>query len=107
MQDQAVDILKQLGFSSYEAKAYIGLLEHQPVGAYELAKRTQIPTSKIYETINKLLNRDVILIFRSRPDRYRRSIVLKLMRQPRFDSAAEVGWVNRSQPKLRFEPEAD
>ncbi len=66
MQDQAVDILKQLGFSSYEAKAYIGLLEHQPVGAYELAKRTQIPTSKIYETINKLLNRDVIQF--SEPD---------------------------------------
>lgn len=60
MQDQAVDILKQLGFSGYEAKAYIGMLESQPVGAYELAKRTQIPTSKIYETINKLLNRDVI-----------------------------------------------
>lgn len=60
MQEQAVDLLKQLGFSSYEARAYIGLLECQPVGAYELAKKTQIPSSKIYETVTKLLNREII-----------------------------------------------
>ena len=36
--------MQELGFSGYEAKAYIGILEGQPVGAYELAKRCGVPT---------------------------------------------------------------
>ena len=59
MHDQAIDLMQQLGFGAYEAKAYIGIIEHQPVGAYELAKRSGVPSSKIYETINKLLNKEV------------------------------------------------
>ncbi len=60
MHDQATQLLQDLGFSGYEAKAYIGMLAGQPVGAYELAKRSSVPTSKIYETLNKLLKRDVV-----------------------------------------------
>jgi sugar-specific transcriptional regulator TrmB len=60
MQDQALQLMQDLGFSSYEAKAYMGILKGQPVGAYELAKRSSIPTSKIYETLNKLLNKEVV-----------------------------------------------
>lgn len=60
MNQQAIELLSQLGFSSYEAKAYIGILAGQPVGAYELAKRSGVPTSKIYETMTKLLNREVV-----------------------------------------------
>lgn len=60
MLKEAIELLNQLGFSSYEAKAYIGMLGKQPIGAYELAKRSGIPTSKIYETMNKLLRRDVV-----------------------------------------------
>lgn len=60
MLDDTVNLLQQLGFTSYEAKAYIGVLASQPVGAYELAKKSNIPSSKIYETVNKLLKRGVI-----------------------------------------------
>ena len=60
MLDQAIHLMQELGFSGYEAKAYIGTLEGQPVGAYELAKRSNVPTSKIYETLNKLLSKEVI-----------------------------------------------
>ena len=60
MQDHALQLMQELGFSSYEAKAYMGILKGQPVGAYELAKRSSVPTSKIYETLNKLLNKQVV-----------------------------------------------
>jgi sugar-specific transcriptional regulator TrmB len=56
----AVDKLKQVGFSEYEAKAYIALLRENPLTAYEIAKNSEIPTSKIYEVIRKLENRRTI-----------------------------------------------
>ncbi|MEW6600135.1 MAG: helix-turn-helix domain-containing protein [Nitrospirota bacterium] len=52
--------LSKLGFSEYEAKAYITLLKENPLTAYEIAKYSGIPTSKIYEVIKKLENKHTI-----------------------------------------------
>ncbi|MBN2445073.1 MAG: TrmB family transcriptional regulator [Spirochaetales bacterium] len=56
-----VQKLTELGFSTYEARAYISLLENHPATAYETAKASGIPTSKIYEVLAKLLEREVVL----------------------------------------------
>jgi sugar-specific transcriptional regulator TrmB len=56
----AVLKLTQCGLSEYEAKAYIALLRENPASAYEIAKNSGIPTSKIYEVINKLESRSMI-----------------------------------------------
>ena len=56
-----VNKLLNLGFSENEAKSYISLLEYSPVTAYEIAKRSNIPTSKIYEVISKLIEKEIIL----------------------------------------------
>ena len=56
----AISKLTQLGLSEYEAKAYVALLAENPLTAYEIAKNSGIPTSKIYEVIRKLENRRTI-----------------------------------------------
>lgn len=68
MHEDSLNLLQSLGFSSYEAKAYTGILRSQPVGAYELAKRSGVPSSKIYETLNKLLKRDIVQFAADDPD---------------------------------------
>ncbi|HPO49034.1 MAG TPA: helix-turn-helix domain-containing protein, partial [Spirochaetota bacterium] len=50
-----------IGFSENEAKAYLSLLEEYPVTAYETAKKSNIPTSKIYGVLSKLLSKGIIL----------------------------------------------
>jgi HTH-type transcriptional regulator, sugar sensing transcriptional regulator len=63
--------LISLGFSEYEAKAYLALVRKSPATAYEIAKRSAIPTSKIYEVLTKLLDREAVLkIERSRKQKY-------------------------------------
>ena len=52
--------LSELGFSGYEAKAYIALTKHHPSTAYEIAKSSGVPTSKIYEVLGKLLEKRII-----------------------------------------------
>ena len=59
-QERSTQLIQALGFSSYEAKAYMGLLSCQPATAYEIAKTSGIPTSKIYETIKKLCTKGVL-----------------------------------------------
>jgi HTH-type transcriptional regulator, sugar sensing transcriptional regulator len=54
--------LISLGFSEYEAKAYIALLGSSlPMTSYEMAKEAGIPTSKVYEVARKLQEKEVII----------------------------------------------
>lgn len=54
--------IKTLGFSEYEAKAYIYLLKIQPATAYELSQESGIPSSKIYEIIARLVEKNVFML---------------------------------------------
>jgi sugar-specific transcriptional regulator TrmB len=55
-----IDKLHQIGFTEYEAKAYIALLQSYPATAYEIARESAIPTSKIYEVMAKLTDKGVV-----------------------------------------------
>ena len=62
--------IQKLGFSPYESKAYVSLLQHAPVTGYELSKRSGIPRSMIYEVINKLIDRGAVYTIPSEPIKY-------------------------------------
>lgn len=49
-----VQQLQQLGFSQYEAQAYIALLRENPLNGYELAKASGIPRPNIYAVLQRL-----------------------------------------------------
>jgi len=57
-----VSQLMALGLSGYEAKAYLCLLRESPCTAYEVGKASGVPTSKIYEVLSRLLEKDVVSI---------------------------------------------
>lgn len=59
--------LTQFGFSTYESKAYIALLQKHPVIGYEVSKIANIPTSKIYETLTSLINKGAVISSTSEP----------------------------------------
>ena len=55
---RAVHLLKSVGLSEYEAKAYTALLaQGEPMNGYEVAKSSGVPRSTIYEVLAKLVAR--------------------------------------------------
>jgi len=64
MKEDPVDRLARLGFSEYEAKAYVALLRKSPVTGYELAKTSGVPRSMIYEVLSKLTARGAAMTLR-------------------------------------------
>ncbi|HYM61131.1 MAG TPA: helix-turn-helix domain-containing protein [Thermoanaerobaculia bacterium] len=53
--------LEALGLSSYEAQAYLAALRHPPLTGYQLSKVSGVPRSRIYETIEKLTARGLLV----------------------------------------------
>jgi sugar-specific transcriptional regulator TrmB len=65
-----IDHLQNLNFTQYEAKAYLSLLQQGNITGYELAKKSGIPASKIYQVLNKLLEKEVVIALDSEPVKY-------------------------------------
>ncbi len=61
---ELIERLTRLGFSEYEAKAYLALLHESPVTGYQLAKLSSVPRSMIYEVMGKLTARGAAMTLR-------------------------------------------
>lgn len=64
MNNDPIDKLVKIGFSEYEAKAYIALLRESPVTGYQLSKCSGVPRSMIYEVLGKLTARGAAMTLR-------------------------------------------
>jgi sugar-specific transcriptional regulator TrmB len=64
MSSDPVDKLVKIGFSEYEAKAYVALLRESPVTGYQLSKTSSVPRSMIYEVLGKLTARGAAMKLR-------------------------------------------
>jgi predicted transcriptional regulator len=54
-------LLQQLGFSEYEARAYLALLQRNPLNGYELAKVSGLPRANVYAVLQKLAERGAVV----------------------------------------------
>jgi sugar-specific transcriptional regulator TrmB len=59
--DEIIQAIESLGLSKYEAKAYFALLLESPLTGYKLSKNSGVPRSRIYETIEKLIAKGLVL----------------------------------------------
>jgi sugar-specific transcriptional regulator TrmB len=62
--------LVQLGFSTYEARTYVGLLGTGTATGYAVANVTGVPQPKVYETLRRLKERGAVVQVSSQPARW-------------------------------------
>lgn len=68
--EDMINSLKDLGLNRYEAKAYIGLTKIITGNADEIAEISDLPRSRVYETLNGLEKKGFVSIKRERPLKY-------------------------------------
>jgi sugar-specific transcriptional regulator TrmB len=85
----AIDALEQLGFSTYEARVYLGLLRQSPITGYQLSKLSGVPRSRIYETLERLTAKGFAVALQTEPVEYSPLAVRELLGhlQAQFDGA--------------------
>jgi HTH-type transcriptional regulator, sugar sensing transcriptional regulator len=66
----SVERLIELGFSHYEARAYVGLLGQPPITGYALSNLTGIPQPKVYETLRRLARKGAAVLIEGEPVRF-------------------------------------
>lgn len=99
--------LQKVGFSQYESRAYVGLLQHSPVTGYELSKRSGIPRSMIYEVLGKLIDRGATYTVPAEPVKYAPVPARELIERLRRSTEQTLGYLESALGSLQRAPEVD
>ena len=67
---QLEEVLKNIGWESYEAKAYCSLVEHGSSKLNDLSFRSRVPEGKIYTTMSHLEKRGAVIKTGKRPQKF-------------------------------------
>lgn len=65
-----VQKMKQFGFAESETNIYLTLVENGLMTGYEVSKKSGVPRSKVYNSLEKLVKRGVVLVNKSEPKLY-------------------------------------
>lgn len=66
-----IQIMKKYHFSEMETLVYTTLLEQDKLTGYEISKQSGVPRSKVYNILEKLLKKNLIIVNKSEPKLYR------------------------------------
>ncbi len=94
--------LSELGLAEYESRAYISLLRENPATAYEIARSSGIPTSKIYEALNKLTEKGIVAVLdEGRKKRYTPIDPTELLGRYKASMNALFDWLSEDLAEIR------
>ncbi len=65
-----IEKMRDLGLNKYEAESYIDLLKRSPSTAREISQRSSVPKQRIYDVLDELVAKGLVLITHSKPRLY-------------------------------------
>jgi len=80
MMEKAQRLLRELGLTDYEARAYAALVSAGPSTAGELSELGNVPYSRVYDILSRLERRGWVEVQSGRPARYRAKAPAEVVR---------------------------
>lgn len=70
-QDQAIELLKQLGLKEYEAKSFVALARRPRGTAKDISETSEVPRTRVYDAIRALESKGLVETQHSNPQIFR------------------------------------
>ncbi len=68
--NRLMEYLRGAGLTSYESEAYLALLQRRELTAEEISQMTSVPITRVYGTLEQLMQKGFARIVQSRPKRF-------------------------------------
>ena len=85
------DCLEKLGFSQNEAKIYTTLLKCGMLNGYEIAKQSGVSRAMVYEVINRMVGKGILLKLEGEPSYYKPLEYEELIGRIRKENESNIG----------------
>ena len=96
-----VEKLKEIGFNTYEAKVYIALLKKYPATGYEVAKLSNIPQSRTYDTLKALETKNVVVATNTKPVSYTPIKPKQLISAYQKKMTSTINYLDKNLPEVK------
>ena len=101
MDETAIASLRELGLSLYESRVYLGLLAHGTQNGNELSRTSNVPSSKVYWALDKLVARGIVnQIVRRNGAEYFAIAPEKLVERFRSQYGRAIDYLDKTLPSL-------
>jgi sugar-specific transcriptional regulator TrmB len=105
--EQTIYYLKELGFTEYEAKVYICLLDQHPATAYSISQKSGVPHSRVYDITRRLIKKGFALLAAKNPERFSPLAPDELIRKLRKDHGRYLDDLNDLLDQIEFTSDFD
>lgn len=105
--DELLKEMQRIGFTNYEAKIYLALLQKSPATGYELSKISGVPQAKVYENISRLTNSGIVLTIAGEPARYVPLPPEELLKNAQNKFEKSINTLRESLPSLSTQQHID
>ena len=105
--EKILETLNEFGFSKYEAKAYLALLQKSDISAYEISKMSTVPQSKIYETVKKLTSKGLAVAKGSNPVKYSPLPIDEFLKRYKNNMEKSIDFLKDSLHDINPQPSID
>jgi len=102
--EDALKHLQKLGFTEYEARAYMALTREHPATRYQLSHNAAIPESKIYEVVRRLQDKGLISGVHGNPPRFIPLEPERLVTQLEQETQDSLQHLRENLPRLAAQP---
>lgn len=99
--DSIIERLKELGFNSYEAKAYLALLKKYPATGYEVSQIADIPQARAYDTLKSLVVSKVVLVTTDKPQKYTPIAPKELTQRYKRKMVSTLDYLEKKLPNVK------
>lgn len=96
-------VLQEIGFSINEAKVYVALIAKNPISGYEVAKRSNITRTMVYDILNRLVQKGAVSIIKNDPKLYAPVPYKELFKKFREDYNSRIDAVETALDNIECE----
>lgn len=97
--------LEYIGFTKYEAKAYIALLENGDLNGYELSKKAAIPKPNAYSILKSMVNKGLVYKIEEKSVRYRPRDFDEIAKKVKREMEDNLEYIKKNLPPKKSENE--
>lgn len=105
--DLILNNFKALGFTEYEGKVYLSLLQTHPSSAYNISHNSGVPHSRVYDITRRLIKKGYAVSQGTNPEVYSPISPEELINTLKRDNARLTGDLQKQLESIKFESDFD
>jgi sugar-specific transcriptional regulator TrmB len=105
--DSILSNLKDLGFTEYEGKVYMALINEHPLSAYTVSKNSSVPHSRVYDITRRLIKKGYVTSKGTNPELFSPISPEELISRLKRDNSRLTEDLKKQMESIKFTADFD